>query len=190
MSKVYEVNVRFMRRAQMKEYEPAEAEVTLKATVDDGEDYKAVASDLMTTAKTTAIESGLKSGKTAESATAAPAAEAPKNVGGRPKKQELTPPAETKPAAAAAPKEEPKAAAPAPAAEPDEFGEFDTPAAEPEKPMTGKELQEWITSKLAAKVIDTSTVKAIVGKYAPRTLDTKEEDRPKIKAEIEAACKK
>ena len=98
-----------------------------------------------------------------------------------------TKPAETKPAPAAEPAPAPAAE---PAAEPDEFGEFET-AAEPAKPMTGKELQEWITAHLQAKKIDTASVKAILAKYgAARTMDTKDEDRPKIKAEIEAALKK
>jgi hypothetical protein len=182
---VYEISARFMRRIQAKEYEPAEAEVTLKANLADGEDYMAAATTLMTAAKSTVIESGLKSGKTTAEATVV--SEAAKNVGGRPKKQELTPPAPKDEPKAAAPKEEPKAA---PAAEPDEFGEFET-AAEPEKPMTGKELQEWITAHLQAKRIETSVVKAILAKYgAARTMDTKDEDRPKIKAEIEALLKK
>lgn len=181
---VYEISARFMRRIQAKEYEPAEAEVTLKANMADGEDYMAAATTLMTAAKSTVIESGLKSGKTTAEATVV--SEAAKNVGGRPKKQELTPPAPKDEPKAAAPKEEPKAA---PAAEPDEFGEFET-AAEPEKPMTGKELQEWITAHLQAKKIDTASVKAILAKYgAARTMDTKDEDRPKIKAEIEKALK-
>ena len=185
---VYEINARFMRRIQAKEYEPAEAEVTFKANLAEGEDYMALAGELMANAKSTVIESGLKSGKaTAEVATADAA---PKNVGGRPKKQTLTPPAET--AKAEAPKPEPTPApVAAPAAEPDEFGEFDSPAAEPEKPMAAKELQEWITAHLQAKRIDTTSVKAILGKYgAARTMDTKEGDRVNIKAEIEAALKK
>ena len=90
---VYEISARFMRRIQAKEYEPAEAEVTLKANLADGEDYMAAATTLMTAAKSTVIESGLKSGKTTAEAVAT--SEAPKNVGGRPKKQELTPPAAT-----------------------------------------------------------------------------------------------
>lgn len=183
---VYELTARFMRRIQAKEYEPAEAEVTLKANLGDGEDYMTAATTLMTAAKTTVIEAGLKSGKTTAEATATSAA--PANKGGRPPKQTLTPPAETAKPAETKPAPAPEPA-PAPAAEPDEFGEFET-AAEPEKPMTGKELQEWITAHLQAKRIETSVVKGIVGKYAARTLDTKEEDRPKIKAEIEALLKK
>jgi len=187
---VYEISARFMRRIQAKEYEPAEAEVTLKANLADGEDYMAAATTLMTSAKTTVIESGLKSGKTTAEATVV--SEAAKNVGGRPKKETLTPPAaKTEAAKPADPKPEPTPApVAAPAAEPDEFGEFET-AAEPEKPMTGKELQEWITAHLQAKKIDTASVKAILAKYgAARTMDTKDEDRPKIKADIEAALKK
>lgn len=187
---VYEISARFMRRIQAKEYEPAEAEVQFKANLAEGEDYTALAAELMANAKSTVIESGLKSGK----ATAETTAEAPKNKGGRPPKETLVPPAPKTEAAkpAATPKPEPTPApVAAPAAEPDEFGEFDTPAAEPEKPMAAKELQEWITAHLQTKKIDTSTVKAILGKYgAARTMDTKEEDRLKIKADVEAALKK
>jgi hypothetical protein len=184
---VYEISARFMRRIQAKEYEPAEAEVTLKANLAEGEDYASLATSLMGTAKTTVIEAGLKSGK----ATAEATAEAPKNVGGRPKKTELTPPAAAK---AAEPKPEPTPApVAAPAAEPDEFGEFETApaaAAEPEKPMAAKELQEWITAHLQSKKIDTTTVKAILAEFgAARTIDTKEEDRVKIKAKVQAALK-
>jgi hypothetical protein len=185
---VYEISARFMRRIQAKEYEPAEAEVSLKATVTEGEDYAAAASSLMSTAKATVIESGLKSGK-ATAETTAPAATEPANKGGRPKKQELTPPA---------PKEEPKAAAPAPTpapapdTEPDEFGDFEEQApAAPAKPMTAKELQEWITAHLNAKAIDIPTVKAILAEFGvTRTMDTKEEDRAAIKAKVEASLKK
>ena len=180
---VYEISARFMRRIQAKEYEPAEAEVQFKANLAEGEDYTALAAELMANAKATVIESGLKTGKaTAEAA--APAA-APANKGGRPPKQTLTPPAEAAKPAAVEPKPEPTPApVAAPAAEPDEFGEFESApaaAAEPAKPMSGKELQEWITAHLQAKRIDTTSVKAILAKYgAARTMDTKEEDRAKI----------
>jgi hypothetical protein len=187
---VYEISARFMRRIQAKEYEPAEAEVTLKANLAEGEDYAALATSLMGTAKTTVIEAGLKSGK----ATAEATAEAPKNKGGRPPKETLVPPAAKTEAAkpAVEPKPEPTPApVAAPAAEPDEFGEFETvaPAAD-EKPMAAKELQEWITAHLQAKKIDTTTVKAILAEFgAARTMDTKEEDRVKIKAKVQAALK-
>lgn len=42
---VYEISVRFMRRIQVREYEPAEAEVTVKAQLADGEKAESVISD-------------------------------------------------------------------------------------------------------------------------------------------------
>lgn len=198
---VYEIAVRFMRRAQVKEYEPAEAEVSFKANIGDGEDHLAIANGLMADAKAVAIESGLKAGKATATTESAPAAEAPKNKGGRPPKQTLTPPAETKPAetkAAAtddfgdpAPaKTETKAApapAPAPAAADDEFAAFD----KKDEPIPSvKELQDWITAQMQAKKIEVVKVREILAKYgAARTADTKEGDRLAIKADVIAALK-
>lgn len=42
---VYEINVRYMRRIQVREYEPAEAEVTVKAQLADGEKPEAAVSE-------------------------------------------------------------------------------------------------------------------------------------------------
>lgn len=50
-----------------------------------------------------------------------------------------------------------------------------------EAPMTAKELQDWITSHLHAKRLTTTVAKKVIGNYGvTRTMDTKEEDRPKI----------
>lgn len=198
---VYEVAVRFMRRAQVKEYEPAEAEVSFKANLEEGEDHLAVANGLMADAKSVAIESGLKAGKataTSTSTEAAPAAEAPKNKGGRPPKQTLTPPAEKTTAAAPAAKDEfdsppakPAETKPAAPAADDEFAAFDSAPAAPAAPMTVKELQDWITAQMQAKKIEVVKVREILSKYgAARTADTKEGDRLAIKADVEAALKK
>lgn len=200
---VYEVAVRFMRRAQVKEYEPAEAEVSFKANLEEGEDHLAVANGLMADAKSVAIESGLKAGKaTATSTEAAPAAatstEAPKNKGGRPPKQTLTPPAEKTTAAAPAAKDEfdsppakPAETKPAAPAADDEFAAFDSAPAASAAPMTVKELQDWITAQMQAKKIEVVKVREILAKYgAARTADTKETDRAAIKADVEAALKK
>lgn len=184
---VYEISVRFMRRAQVKEYEPMEAEVTLKANLAEGEDHNAAAVNLMRDARNAAIEAGLKSGAAKAETTATAAAE-PKQ--GRPKKEELTPaaPKADKPAA---PKADKPAAAPAPAAEPAETNEFGEPiggedaADEPEK--TGKELQTWITELITNKKIAVTQAKEILAKYgAAGSLQVKDGDRRKVVADIKA----
>lgn len=47
---VYEVEVTFMRKRQPKEYENAQSQVTLKASLEDGEDYENAMSELMSSA--------------------------------------------------------------------------------------------------------------------------------------------
>lgn len=201
---VHSLSVRYMRRAQIKDYEPVEAEVTLSATLAEGEEHKAAVHNLMVDAKQGVIESGLKSGKaTAEAKTetaaapaAAPAA-AEKKPAAKPKADK--PKEEPKPASApaadpadpaGAPSEEP-AAAEAPA---DEFAEFDAgPAAEPEvKAISVKELTDWVTASLKDKAngITPDDVKAIYSKFgAARTSDLKDDDRPKAKVQIEELIK-
>lgn len=46
MAKIYEISARFMRRVQVKEYEPVEAEFTLKAQTEDGDDPVALMAQL------------------------------------------------------------------------------------------------------------------------------------------------
>ena len=207
MPNVYDVSVRVMRRVQMKEYEPMEAEVSLKAQLAEGEDYIEAVNKLLIDAKTAVIETAIKgsAGKVTKSvepaaapatAAAAPAEAAPRK--GRPTKaeQEAKAAAEAAKAAAAGTTDdfstEPTPApAPAPAAEPDEFSEFETAEAAPAAaPMTVKELQDWITANIQAKKIDVAKVKETYGKFGvTRSADTKDEDRPKIKAAIEAIIK-
>ena len=204
MPNVYDVAVRVMRRVQMKEYEPMEAEVSLKAQLAEGEDYIEAVNKLLIDAKTAVIETAIKgsAGKVTKSvepvatAAAAPAEAAPRK--GRPTKaeQEAKAAAEAAKAAAAGTTDdfstEPTPApAPAPAAEPDEFSEFETAEAAPAAaPMTVKELQDWITANIQAKKIDVAKVKETYGKFGvTRSADTKDEDRPKIKAAIEAIIK-
>lgn len=47
---VYEIEVTFMRKRQPKEYENAQAQVTLKASLEDGEDHGAAIESLMSSA--------------------------------------------------------------------------------------------------------------------------------------------
>lgn len=194
---VYELSVRFMRRAQVKEYEPMEAEVMLKANLAEGEDHNAAAVTLMRDARNAAIEAGLKSGATkAETTATAASSDKPQ---GRPKKEELTPaapkadkPAAEKPAAAkpaAKPAAEKPAPAPAAETETNEFGEpiggEEAAADEPE--ITGKELQAWITDLITNKKIAVTQAKEVLAKYkAAGSLQVKDGDRRKVVADIKA----
>ena len=177
---VYEISVRFMRRAQVKEYEPMEAEATLKASLSEGEDHNAVAINLMRDARNTVIEAGLKSGaaKAETTATTAAASDKPQ---GRPKKEELVPAAKAADKPAAAPKAADKP-------ETNEFGEpigGEDAADEPE--MTGKELQTWITDLITNKKIAVTQAKEILAKYgAAGSLQVKDGDRRKVVADIKA----
>jgi hypothetical protein len=210
---VYEVAVRFMRRVQMKEYEPAEAEVTFKAQLDEGENHILAANNLMQDAKVAVIETGFKStkGKTetaktveapakTEETVAAPVADTgEKKPRGRPPKAKPVvsddfDAGETKAAPAATDEFDSapatKSDEPAPQVDVDEFGEPVTkpeaPAAKVEEPISVKELQAWVAAHIQAKRIDADTVKATYAKFGyGRSADTTDEDRPKIKAAIE-----
>lgn len=133
MVTITDVSVRYMRRVQMKEYEPAEAEVGFKAQLEDGENHILVANNLMQDAKIAVIETALKGNKggttrTESAATATTADEAPKAVEkdatvsrgrGRPRKNPTpTDDFDTSPAPVTAP-----AAA---------TDDFDTPATKPD----------------------------------------------------------
>ena len=62
MPTVSEITVRFMRRVQVKDYEPAEAEVSLRAHIDENEDSSKAGNDLILEAREM-VKVGL-SGKT------------------------------------------------------------------------------------------------------------------------------
>ena len=51
MANVYDVKIRFMRRLQIREYEPAESEITISAQLSDDDDYKDVAQGLLLDAR-------------------------------------------------------------------------------------------------------------------------------------------
>lgn len=200
---VTDIKVRYTRKIQPAEYSPIEAEVTLTAQLSEGDNAKDAATALINDAKAAVFTAlGAKQGGTASTevtkaeapkAAAAPKAEAeaPKKGPGRPPKQTLTPPAEK-----AAPKpaedpmdmvdETPAAPAPAPAAAPaeeDEFAGIEEPAA---APMTAKELQDWIGAKVKANPALLAKVKAVYAEFGvTRSVDTTEEQRPKIRAKLE-----
>lgn len=58
MVNVYDVKVRFMRRMQVREYEPAESEITLSAQLSENDDYKSVTQKLILDARDL-VKSGL-----------------------------------------------------------------------------------------------------------------------------------
>jgi hypothetical protein len=217
---VYEVSARFMRRIQAKEYEPAEAEVSLKAQLAEGEDSKAAINTLMAQAKEGVKAVLSKSTKGTDEETTTETAKGSGRGGpGKPRKQVLTPkeaPAKEEPedddlmggedeeeapkkaakapAKAAPAKKAPKKEEPEEEPEDEEEDEFAEGEGDPEedesdedeeKAMTWKELQDWITQYIPKKISPTD-VRKILGKYgASRTADTKEEDRPKIKRDVE-----
>lgn len=51
MVNVYDVKVRFMRRMQVREYEPVESEITISAQLTESDDYKDISQDLLLNAK-------------------------------------------------------------------------------------------------------------------------------------------
>lgn len=226
MPTITDVSVRYMRRVQMKEYEPAEAEVGFKAQLEEGENHILAANNLMQDAKIAVIETALKGNKggttrTESAATATTADEAPKAVEkdatvsrgrGRPRKNPTpTDDFDTSPAPVKAPVAvtddfdtpvtkpdpveaipEPKPTTPSPTVEVDEFGDPVTkpePVAD-EKPLSVKDLQDWVAAQIQAGKTNAETVKGVYAKFGfARSTDTTEADRPKIKAAIAALLK-
>lgn len=194
---IYDVSVRFMRKVQVKEYEPVEAETTLKAQTVEGTEYKTALADtaaLMLEAREIVLN-GLK-GKAAaaagETVTETKVEPAPtKGKPGRPPKDKKADAAKGGDTDDFGESTTTKTAEPATnsAAEEDEFADV-APKAD-EKPMSADELQKWISGHIQSKKIAVAKVKEILLKYgAARTADTKEEDRTKIKADVEAALSK
>jgi hypothetical protein len=196
---VTDVTVRFMRRAQIREYEPIEAEVSLKAALAEGEDYVKIANTLMADAKKAVHESGLKSSASTDKATTAtapapaPAADAPKPRGRPPSKPAAAAPA---PAPAddfddPAPVNKPAAPAPAPAPAAD-FDDMTAspapaPAAAPAATMTLKELQVWTNANIEGNKITIDQVKGVWQTFGcSRSSELKPEQYGEARAKIEA----
>lgn len=59
MATVYDITARIQKRVQVKDYQPMEAEVTMKATLEEGDDHNAVVMNLMHEAHI-AVLAGLK----------------------------------------------------------------------------------------------------------------------------------
>jgi len=200
---VTDITVRFMRRAQIREYEPIEAEVSLKAALAEGEDYVQIANTLMADAKKAVHESGLKSSASTDKTTttaspapapaAAPAADAPKPRGRPPSNKPAAPPPppapvddldSPAPAPAAAP-----APAPAPAPDFDDMtaSPAPAPAAAPAATMTLKELQVWTNANIEGNKITIDQVKGVWQTFGcSRSSELKPEQYGEARAKIEA----
>jgi hypothetical protein len=195
---VYDISVTFSRKIQVVNFEPAEATVSLKAQLKEGEDHNGLVAKLISDAKAGVrlALTGKISGETAESVTTidSPAAvEIPvvEKRRGRPagSTKKVDPPVSEvsefedeapKPAASVKPVTAPAQDDEFSATEEDEFSDA-------EKAMTTKELQEQLSALVNSKAIDSGSVKAVLQKYgATRSAETKEGDRAKVLDEVRA----
>jgi hypothetical protein len=225
------ITARYLRRKQPQQFEPAEAELSATFTAVEGSvismadaskfydkalgEVKAAVQAKMGGKPAEVSVEGMTANVKVEVPPAttvrvkpaeapAPAAEAPKNKGGRPRKDAVKP-VEAKPAAKDDDGFEDAPAAPAKVAAPVVDDGFDDPAeaataatpgddefAENEpKPMSPIELQTQLSALVTTKKVAGSDVKAILLKYgAARSADTKEGDRAAILAEVKALIKK
>lgn len=133
MANVFEIQARFMRRVQVKEYEPMEAEISIKVQLEGGEDEQAAIEDAAFRARETVIQvlKGERGAVSEPAVQKAPAAEpveepaaseekpAPKKRG-RPKKKVEPAPVEETPVEEA-PAEEAKTAEDLPVPSPQEI---------------------------------------------------------------------
>lgn len=206
---VYDISVTFTRRVQVVNFEPAEATVSLKAQLKEGEDHNGLVEKLIEDAKggvRLALKGKSAAGQTTAVTTKTEAVDAPdeapapaparrgRPVGSTKKTEPAAAPEasdfEDAPPKAAAPKPAaPKAAPPPPPVEDDEFGPEEAASeddfSEAEKAMTTKELQEQLSALVNSKAIDASSVKAVLQKYgATRSAETKDGDRAKILDEV------
>ncbi len=183
---IYDITVRFARTIQVREYEPASAEVTIKAQIAEGEDATPAVTDgfrliseqvhlalgLEANTKLPTRTRGGKAAVTAE-ATAAPKAETTKVA---------APKAETKKADA------PK---PTPAASdiPDDGAPADkttAPAAQVGEAISAAELSKWIGDQVRLGKVTSQAVMGLYPKFGvSRFADLKPEKCAEAKAAIE-----
>jgi len=198
MAKIYDIKVRYMRRVQMREYEPTEAEVTLSAQVADDEDYQNATNELMTEART-AVKAGLTGKpvetkdpvsvkKQAETKTKPKGKPLPKKAkttipddiipdGVEPEKAEEAPPAKK---VATKKKAAPKKVERTP--EPDPIPEDDAPV------MSIRDLQDFVGTAVTSRKIKPVQIKEIISAYdAVRLSDIPEASRSAVKVAIENA---
>lgn len=200
---VYDIKARFMKRVQVKEYEPVEAEVTMSAQLGEGEDAETSAAALMEQARAAVMDSikSKSAGKT-EATVATVAKAAPVEAVAAPAKK-----AAAKPAPAdddfEAPAPAKKATKPAPAPADDDFEtpapakKAAKPAPEPEpeaeeddefavKGISQPDFQSWMTGMVNGGKITPKEIKSVYPKFGiTRSTDATLEQLPALKAAIE-----
>jgi hypothetical protein len=203
---VTEITARFMRRIQIKDYEPAEAEISLKAHLEDGEDFVAAGTTLILQSREIALTGlrGKTAGETETAVTVTETAKAP--TAAEQKKAE----AAHKRAEKKAAKEAAEAAKSTDSDIPGDDGDTAKPAtdkADSDVPgddipgetdtetdtddaMTIEDLQSYITSQVSGKKIVVKAVKEILaGVGASRTSEVKPEDIESVREAIELGSK-
>jgi len=212
---VYEVEVTFMRKRQPKEYENAQAQVTLKASLEDGENYETAMSELMASAASHVYSQlGLNVAQGTQSATAKTSdgqtgskGKSSSKAKAAPKKAETQPSddlpddggGETAPAEQPAAKQEAPANNDVPAEAPkeqpkQEKAADDVPAEAPKKEApassdgpTHGEVQSLISKMVKEKIASVQDCKGILKEYGvDRTQDLPADKLSEVKDRIEA----
>jgi len=208
MVNVYDVKVRFMRRMQVREYEPAESEITFSAQLAEDDDYKVVSEKLILDAREL-VKSALtgkpvgktetKTTKTAAAKKANSVTEIPEDdnsVSEIPGEDETaaTSPAEIKKALAAekrkvaAEKRKVVAANKKAAAEEakKKIAAEEIPDDDDDTELSANALHEFINSMVTSRKVKPKQIKAIIAEYgAARISDIPEENRIDVKEAIE-----
>jgi len=201
------VSIRFMRRIQISQYEPAEVEFTLHATLDEGEEHVKAGKKLAKDCRSMIKEAFTGLVKAAGKETETPPKAAPPKAVGRPKgspnkakaEKEVVTPSSEIPGEASPPLADADLAAEADGSEIPDMGGAppvvdgppvseipgDDPPVVPvaEKPLTLKELQAFITDQVTkAKVLTSGNIKDVLGTFnLGRTADLGDEQVPLFK---------
>ena len=211
MVNVYDVKVRFMRRMQVREYEPAESEITFSAQLAEDDDYKVVSEKLILDARelVKSALTGKPVGKTETKTTKTAAAKKSNSVTEIPEDDNSVSeipgedetvaisPAEVKKALAAekrkvaAEKRKVAAAKKKAAAEEakkkiaaEEIPDDDND--DDDKELSANALHEFINSMVTSRKVKPKQIKAIIAEYgAARISDIPEENRIDVKEAIE-----
>lgn len=201
---VTEITARFMRRVQIKDYEPAEAEISLKAHLDDDEDFRTAGNELILQAREIALTGlrGKTAGETEIEVKVAVSAADQKKADAAAKRAEKK---AAKEAAKAPDSDIPGDDVPGdsddtkPAKAPDSDvpgdddvpGETDIdPVADDGDEFTVEDLQAYITAQVSGKKIAVKAVKEILASAkASRTSEVKPEDIETVRAAVELGSK-